>query len=119
MGYKGEEKGGGLSTMVEVRYDIETKRSKLIKKSNNPQWKTAREVGGHGTQMEFNVLNRVRFGRDVSGSGTFMKAAHLGYVLYRAASVTIDLPPTKYEVKEEWFELEQRDKSRGRGHTSI
>eukprot|EP01094_Clydonella_sp_ATCC50884_P021089 TRINITY_DN454_c0_g1_i3.p1 TRINITY_DN454_c0_g1~~TRINITY_DN454_c0_g1_i3.p1 ORF type:complete len:680 (+),score=360.58 TRINITY_DN454_c0_g1_i3:123-2042(+) len=117
--YKGEEKGGGLSTMVEVRYDTETKKSKLIKKSNNPQWKTAREIAGHGTQMEFNILNRVRFGHNVGGSASFMKAAHLGYVLYRAASLTVDLPPEKVEIKEEWFKLEQRDKARGRGQTSI
>jgi len=81
--YKGEEKGGGLSTMVEVRFDTETKSSKLIKHSNNPQYKTAREIAGHGKIIEVNVLNRVRFGRQAASTGAFMKAAHLGYVLVR------------------------------------
>jgi tellurium resistance protein TerZ len=79
--YKGEEKGGGLSTMVEVRFDTETKSSKLIKHCNNPQYKTAREIAGHGKIIEVNILNRVRFGRNAAATGTFMKAAHLGYVL--------------------------------------
>jgi len=100
--YKGEsEKETHLSTMCEIRYDTYSKCTRVVKKSLNPQWRAAAEIVGHGDILEINIMNKVRFGKEV---------------LIGRCIIPLE---NGINVKEQWYKLEQRDKARTRGHTAV
>lgn len=99
--YKGD-KSSGLNTFCEIRFDIDRQKTKVAKKSLNPQWRSTKEVTGNGTILEVNVMHRVRFGKEV----------FLGRCL-------IPLEGDNVQITEQWFRLEQRDKARARGQTAV
>ena len=99
--YKGTTKAIALNTFIEIRFDYHAARSKIIKKSLTPQYKTSKDIYGHGTIIEANVMHRQRFGKDV-----FL------------ARALIPLQPNM-AVKEQWYKLEARDKAKGRGQTAV
>eukprot|EP01095_Lingulamoeba_sp_RSL-Kostka_P009820 TRINITY_DN341_c0_g6_i1.p1 TRINITY_DN341_c0_g6~~TRINITY_DN341_c0_g6_i1.p1 ORF type:complete len:1226 (-),score=527.54 TRINITY_DN341_c0_g6_i1:73-3750(-) len=104
--YKGKSGKTSVNTYCEVRFDTDKAKSKVIKKSLTPQWRSTVEVKGYGTVLEVNVMHKVRFGN------VGKKSLFLGRCL-------IPLTTENVQIQETWFKLEQRDKSRDRGRTAV
>ena len=98
--YMGEE-STALNTFCEIRFDTDKAKTRVVKKSLQPQWKTARDIAGHGDILEINVKHHVRFGKEV-----FL------------ARCLIPLE-SGINVQDQWFKLEQQDKGKGRGQNSV
>jgi len=99
--YKGS-KTTSLNTFCELRFDIDKAKTKVVKRSLNPQWRSTKEVVGHGHILEVNVMHRIRFGKEI----------FLGRCL-------IPLEGDNVQIKDQWFRLEQRDKSKSRNQTAV
>jgi len=117
--YKGS-KTTSLNTFCEIRFDIDKAKTKVVKRSLNPQWRSTKEVTGHGHILEVNVMHRIRFGKEVKrrldyrliSSGPSSDAIFLGRCL-------IPLEGDNVQIKDQWFRLEQRDKSKARNQTAV
>eukprot|EP01094_Clydonella_sp_ATCC50884_P021093 TRINITY_DN454_c0_g3_i1.p1 TRINITY_DN454_c0_g3~~TRINITY_DN454_c0_g3_i1.p1 ORF type:complete len:1201 (+),score=643.11 TRINITY_DN454_c0_g3_i1:33-3605(+) len=97
--YTGEE--SALSTFCEIRYDIDKAKSRVVKKSMTPQYKTARDVAGQGAVMEVIVKSYVRFGKEQT----------LARALIPLEAGT--------NIQEQWVKLEGLEKGRARGQTTV
>lgn len=99
--YKGDSKTA-LNTYCELRFDIDKVKTKVIKKSLTPQWRSTKEVSGNSNILEINIMHKSRFGKELL----------LGTCL-------IPLAGENVQIQESWFKLEQRDKSKSRKETAV
>lgn len=97
-----KDKESRLNTFCEVRYDIDKAKSKIVKRTLEPQWKTAREVAGHGDILEVIVKHASR------GFGKEIFLARIAVPLEQGIN-----------LNEAWVKLEPRDKARSRGKDSV
>jgi len=99
--YKGDSKTS-LNTFCEIRFDIDKAKTKVVKKSLTPQWRSTKEVAGNSNILEINIMHKSRFGKEIL----------LGTCL-------IPLADNNVQIQETWFKLEQRDKSKARKETAV
>jgi hypothetical protein len=62
--YKGDSKTS-LNTFCEIRFDIDKAKTKVVKKSLTPQWRSTKEVAGNSNILEINIMHKSRFGKEV------------------------------------------------------
>jgi len=97
--YTGEEHA--LSTFCEIRYDVDKAKTRVVKKSNTPQYKTARDVAGQGNVMEIIVKSHQRFGKEQTLARTLIPLE------------------SGCNIQEQWVKLEGLEKGRARGQTTV
>jgi tellurium resistance protein TerZ len=71
--YKGESKTTSLNTYCELRLDTDKAKTKIIKKSLTPQWRSTAELKGNSSVLEVNVMHKARFGKEVVNRADFRK----------------------------------------------
>jgi len=87
--YKGEE-AKGLNTYCEILFDVDRAKTKTVKKSLTPGWKSTRELTGQSTVLEILVFHKALLSREQL----------IGRLMINC--------PEGINVKEKWYKMEER-----------
>ena len=55
-----------LNSYCEIRFDIDKCKTKVVKKSLTPQWRSTKEVSGNSSVLEIVVFHKARFAKEVT-----------------------------------------------------
>ena len=78
---KGKIDADGLNTYCQLRFDLDSAKSKIAKKTAQPIWKSTHQLSGHATNIELSVWHKrgiskqICIGRCVIDCKEFMKVA--------------------------------------------
>jgi len=91
-----------LNTFCELRFDTDKAATRVVKKSLEPQWKTARDLAGNADVLEINVKHHVRFGKEI---------------FLARCLIPLDVG---VNIEDQWFKLEQLEKGKGqKGQSTV
>jgi len=90
-----KEGTSGLNTFCETRFDLDSARTRVVKKSLKPTWNTSHDVSGCATTIEVAVWHKKGFNKQFFVARTVIECAE----------------GSKMNIKEQWFNFEDEEAS--------
>jgi len=101
--YSNKTGGSSLNTFCETRFDLDSQKTRVVKKSSKPTWNVTHEVEGCATTIEITLKHKKGFNKD----------------FFVARSVIEVVEGQTLNIKEQWFPFEDEETAQVSGQIQL